>query len=60
MEVGRSLHQRHGVPRSTPVAGLDGRNEPMENGTELGAFGRRHFTEIPQMPLSHLPRIYGC
>src|ERR1700722_9045884 len=52
MEVGRSLHQRQVVDAFDSGGGLDRRNEPMEEGTELGAFGWRHFTEIQQMPPS--------
>ena len=52
MEVGYSLHQRQEVDALDSRGSLDRRNEPMENGTELGAFGGPHLTEIQQMPPS--------
>jgi hypothetical protein len=53
MKVGYSLHQRQEVDALDFGGSLDRRNEPMEKGTELGAFGWRHLTEIQQMPPSH-------
>jgi hypothetical protein len=47
MEVGHFLHQRQVIDA---CGSLDRRDEPMENGTELGALGERHLTEIQQMP----------
>jgi hypothetical protein len=52
MEVSRSLHQGQEVDALDSCGGLDRRNEPMENGSELDTFGWRHFTEIQQMPPS--------
>ena len=48
----RALHNRQEIDALDPRGSLDRRNEPMENGTELGTFGWRHFTEIQQMPPS--------
>jgi hypothetical protein len=52
MEVGGSLHGRQVVDALNSCDGLDRRNDPMQERTELGAFGWRHFTEIQQMPPS--------
>jgi hypothetical protein len=49
MEVGCSLHQGHEVEALDSCWSFDLRNEPMENRTELGAFGWVDFTEIQLM-----------
>ena len=51
--MGHPLHQRQEVDALDSCDSLDRRYEPMENGTELGTFGGRHFTEIQQMPPSY-------
>ena len=53
MEVGHPLHQRQEVDALDSCDSLDRRYEPMKNGTKLGTFGGRHFTEIQQMPPSY-------
>jgi hypothetical protein len=50
--MGRPLHQSPVVDALDSGCNLDGRNEPMENGAELGTFDCRHLTEIQQMPPS--------
>ena len=49
MEVRHSLHQRQVEDALDSGGSLDGGNEPMEKGTEVGSFVRSHFAEVQQM-----------
>lgn len=48
--MGCALHQRQEIDAPDPGGRLDRRNEPMKDRTEFGTLGRRHLTEIQQMP----------
>ena len=50
MEVGRALHQRQEIDALDPGGALDRRDEPVQDRAELGTLGRRHLTEIQEMP----------
>src|ERR1700689_4270051 len=50
VEVGRALHHCQVIDALDPGGGLDCRDQPVEDRTELGTLIWRHVAEIQQMP----------
>jgi hypothetical protein len=48
--VGRALHQRQEIDALDPGGGLDRRDEPVQDRTEVGQLARSHLAEIQEVP----------